>query len=75
MLSKGRIHLENLENLEITCGCHHQVTIHFQQKGGKILRHNNWCAGSKNQKVQNLWGCELFSLVEIYEIPSGHTIW
>ena len=73
MLSKGRIHFENLE---ITCGCHHQVTIHFQQKGGKILRHNNWCAGSrKNQKVQNLLGCELFSLVEIYEIPSGHTIW
>ena len=36
MLSKGKIHLENLE---ITCGCHHQVTIHFQQKGGKILRH------------------------------------
>ena len=66
MLSKGRIHFENLE---ITCGCHHQGSIHFQQKGGKILRHNNWCAGSrKNQKVQNLLGCELFSLVEIYEI-------
>ena len=47
MLSKGRIHFENLE---ITCGCHHQVTIHFQQKGGKILRHNNWCAGSKKIK-------------------------
>ena len=37
---------------------------------------HNWCAGSrKNQKVQNLLGCELFSVVEIYEIPSGHTIW